>query len=733
MISRLIRLTYYSLFLLTPLIVLPTTSELFELNKMIYIYGASLLIGFLWILDMTRRGVVHIARTPLDIPLGALLLTSAISTMFSIDIHTSIFGYYGRFNGGLISLLSYTVLFYAAVTYLNRHHVRRVLFVGLVSTFIVVLLGIPAKFNADALCYILAGIPSNACWTNQFRPAERMFSTLGQPNWLGAYLAVMFFIALYFFVRELSYGKKMRPRLLITIIAYSALAFAAILFTRSRSSMIAVFSAGVLYAGYVFFFLPQITKKVLSHAKIITTVATLFVVMLLFIKTGVPAIDKYMSLAPFTSQQEQVEQEGDDIGGIDAPQQAVQVGSGVTDSFTIRTIVWEGAWNAFLKRPIVGYGPETFALAYYGTRPIVHNLTSEWDFIYNKAHNEYLNYLATGGVLVSAAYAAFVLGVLYLGLSAMFSALFGMRPAQKGTDLLLVSAFIASFITILITNFFGFSISIIQLYFFGLAAWIVIELGASQVPSPRKNHQVLKKHYAYVGVVAIFVIVGARYLVTFYIADTLYARGSSQLAAGEYQQAASSLARAVDLVPDEHVYAEKFSTALAQMALASSFTPESAVAKDELIELTDVFQRRMLAASSNNPLYLRTAAKNDYILYQVDLDPSYVTSSLSHFERARALAPTDPRIPYSISLMYSLLAGEQEEPARLQQLQQQALSSIDQAIKLKPDYVDAYVLRVKLLSSFGQQEAADLARLEFLEFFPSISTQEAQQLFGELE
>ena len=51
------------------------------------------------------------------------------------------------------------------------------------------------------------------------------------------------------------------------------------------------------------------------------------------------------------------------------------------------------------KYPLFGTGVETFAYSYNFVRPLTHNLTSEWDYVYNKAHNEYFNYLATTGFI----------------------------------------------------------------------------------------------------------------------------------------------------------------------------------------------------------------------------------------------------------------------------------------------------------------------------------------------
>jgi len=81
--------------------------------------------------------------------------------------------------------------------------------------------------------------------------------------------------------------------------------------------------------------------------------------------------------------------------------------SGGTESGTIRKIVWTGAlriWQANPKNFLIGTGPETFAQAYYQYRPLEHNQTSEWELLYNKAHNEFLNYLVTTGILGLGSY-----------------------------------------------------------------------------------------------------------------------------------------------------------------------------------------------------------------------------------------------------------------------------------------------------------------------------------------
>ncbi|KKP99309.1 MAG: O-antigen polymerase, partial [Candidatus Levybacteria bacterium GW2011_GWB1_36_18] len=93
---------------------------------------------------------------------------------------------------------------------------------------------------------------------------------------------------------------------------------------------------------------------------------------------------------------------------------------GGTDSGKIRLIVWRGAIDVWKNNPIFGTGVETFAYAYYKYRPIEHNLTSEWNFLYNKAHNEYLNYLATTGVFGLLSYLSFIAFFLFIFLATIF-------------------------------------------------------------------------------------------------------------------------------------------------------------------------------------------------------------------------------------------------------------------------------------------------------------------------
>ncbi|MGB9883680.1 MAG: hypothetical protein ACPLRN_04195, partial [Microgenomates group bacterium] len=202
-IDKILKFFYACLFLITPLVFAFDTSELFEFNKILFIYLIAILVGFLWLLKMILTKKIIITKTFFDWPIILFLTTQVLSTIFSIDRKTSIFGYYGRFNGGLLSTISYIILFYGFVSNINDF--KFILKISLISSFLVILYAIPGKLGHDITCFLASDgkIFDNSCWSNdvlQFRPELRAFSTLGQPNWFGAYLVVNFFIGLYFFI-----------------------------------------------------------------------------------------------------------------------------------------------------------------------------------------------------------------------------------------------------------------------------------------------------------------------------------------------------------------------------------------------------------------------------------------------------------------------------------------------------------------------------------------------------
>lgn len=712
MYSKIIRVLYYVLFFTAPLVMNSSTSELFEFNKMLLIYGMTIFIASLWAIEIIIYKKHFINNKWLSIGILAFLSSQIISTIFSIDIHTSIFGYYGRFNGGLLSIISYVILLYAFINHFDRSSVIRLLKISCFASFVVILWGLPGRFGHDMSCYVFSGQFTNSCWTDQFRPAERMFSTLGQPNWLGAYLAIHFFIGLYFLLNT-AYGfvnasLKQRAVALAWFI-YAMFVSTGIIYTKSRSALVAVF-VGITILPI--FWLILLKKESKNFVKLYIPVLLVLIIPVLYYKTGIVAIDKYLSLSAYTPQKQQTVAKPKAAPAAPNPAGDVAFNTDITDSLVIRKIVWQGATELGNRYPLFGTGVETFAYAYYFVRPQIHNLTSEWDYLYNKAHNEYLNYFATTGYVGIITYTLMILTVFFLAGKLIQEDIVNKKHEEKDKGYysnyyhLLPVFLILAYGTILLTNFLGFSITAVNLYFYLIPAMFIVLLhkpASETVLVHRHSKQTYPQRALFV-----CVLLTAGYATLFVInylyADIKYAAADRYAKSGDYQSASTLVQESLDM-HYEHVYEDKLSYYLANLAYAAAYQKEKETAQ-KLMSLSDYYNKHSLKVSSKNMLYWKTFVKNDYLFYQITLDPKYLDIGLQGLMTVAEIAPTDSKIPYSIALFYSLMEDEAKDVAKKAELQRKSIAAIDSAIKLKPDYRDSYYLKGQLQKKYGDIKGA---------------------------
>lgn len=664
MVLKTIQYLYYCLFILTPLLMSSKTSEMFEFNKMLYIYLITTIVFGLWCIHyIVRRPQLYLPKKMI-IFLLLFVVVLSISTYYSIDKHTSIFGYYGRWNGGLISIMSYVVLFFVFIQVFTKETVHTLLKLSLLTSVIVMVWGYLAKFGIDFSCYLFIGDISNTCWTAQFQPSIRMFSTLGQPNWLGAYLSAHFFIALFYFLNTypllkdheslLDKAKHVLAKFHMLrephpfgshmfYAGYLVLNFIAIYFTKSRSSLLAV---GVsLLIGAVIIFTIRVHQKYRLWVRI---ALISFIIMMSSFLVNTRSSSFYEK-APANLE--------------------------ITDSFEIRKIVWTGAIELGKQYPLFGTGPETFAYSYFFTKPVAHNNTSEWDFIYNKAHNEYLNYLATTGYIGFAAYLLVISMTLYSGY-------FYAKRYRSSRNLVLFISL--SYVTILITNFFGFSTSTIQLFFFLFPGMILVLDQKEQKDLLYKD--ILKNPFAtkimVLGVVVLMSF-SIAYLYRYHQADRLYKQSKDQSYQDNYQEAVLLVTKAIKL-KYEHVYEDHLSSSLANLAFIMSFDNDQAVSS-KLITLSQDANAHTLANTQNNIQYWKTRAKNHYLYFQVTRDTTDLERSVDSMKHVISLSPTDAQSYYMLGLFYSVLSQETGEDS----YKAKAIESTQMSLKLRPGYIEA--------------------------------------------
>jgi len=683
-IDNILKFLYGSLFFLAPLIFTSNTSELFEFNKIIFIYIMTVLISFFWLIKMIVTKKVIFRKTSLDIPIILFLISEILSTFFSIDRHTSLFGYYGRFNGGLLSIISYIILYYGFVS--NSINVNFILKTSFFSSILVMIYGLPGKLGHDLTCFFVSEgkIFDNSCWSteaNVFNPAERVFSTLGQPNWLGAYLAINFFIGVYFLIKN-----KDNTKFFLLNFLYLFSNFSFILFSRSRSSLLAVF------VGFAFFIIYYLLFIKLKSRKLIITLLVIIILPILLFKTGISKIDRFFE---FSRKSQPVNQKTSTST------------SGVTESSDIRKIVWKGAIDLGLKYPFFGTGVETFAYSYYFVRPVEHNYTSEWDFVYNKAHNEFLNYLATTGFIGLSVYLLLIFSFFYYLIKKLRITDYELnikdkksviRNLKSSNQIILLLCLAVSYITILITNFFGFSTTTINLFFYLIPAFIF-----QNQPEENQKLEITRLflfQYILIFITSVFTIYLFFSIFSYWTADTYYGQGSNYLKTqiSNYQKAAGYFQKALK-ARYEPVYEDRFSSSLSYLAAFAAYEKQKDLSL-QLIQLSDYYNKKTLLEYPQNVFYLKTKAKNQYLYYQVTLDENYLISGVEALKEAKKLAPTDPKIPYSLAVYYSMLYDSEKDFAKKKIWKNKSLIEIDLALVLKKDFQDALILKKELQKKF---------------------------------
>jgi O-antigen ligase len=659
-----------ALVFLTPLIMYHLTSEIFEFNKMMFIYITTIVIVFLYLVHLffcKERFKKHI----FFIFLFIFVLSQILSTIFSIDRHTSFFGYYGRWNGGLLSIFAYTALLMIFVQLFTRELVYRLLKVSLLSSFVVILFGLPGLIGYDLSCGLFTGDFSNSCWTQEFNPAVRMFSTVGQPNWLGAYLAFHMMIGLYFIVKNIprypSQKKLTKIGTLPTIWIigiYLILNSIALFYTKSRSAWLAVL--GMCCIGLLILLKEYIKLSKRSWLVIYSGILALVVIAIgIFVLNG--SFQRLISL----------------------PQETTQI----TDSFEIRKVVWKGALDLGNRYPLFGSGVETFAYAYYFTRPFEHNLTSEWDFIYNKAHNEFFNYLATTGYIGLLSYVSLIVGTVVLCI--IYIRKMDRSEEHAHENYLFAVFLILAYGTIQITNFFGFSISIMQLLFYFVPGIYIVML----LPVGKKDHGVLTtdrlnklsmKNKAGIILLLGCFIFGIIAIFRYYQADKSYALGRAALESDQNQEAIARLQRAL-FFKYEHVYEDKLSSALANYAFEQSLEENEGYARS-LILLSEKAQIQSQRNSPENILYLRTKSKNYYMYYQINQDPNDLYTAVQAMEQSVDLAPSDVQTHYTLAIFYWIVSQEVSDTTTMENYLQKTKNTLREVIRMKPNYVEAQEL-----------------------------------------
>lgn len=687
MLQSAISLIFSTLLVLLPLVFSSRTDELFEFNKVIVLYSASITVGFLWVCRMIAEKRRIFRPTILGVPWLIFLLSQAISTLFSMHPWTSWLGYYSRFNGGFASLLCYAVLYFALVSNARKKDLSLLLQSMLIGGGLAALYAIPEHFGHSFSCWLITGqIPFGVdCWVQDVQ--NRIFGTFGQPNWLAAYMIGLTPVSIAFAVHS---WKKSRLKGMFYI-ALTGLFFVTLLFTKSRSGFLGLtLSLICLIAGLTILFALTHQKTTLARIRELLRTSSAPLIVIAIVLGGLFAVYGETvwrilvnSIGLHTANLPGLPNSKPET----APPSGTQLEIGGTESGIIRSIVWSGALQVWKRYPLFGSGVETFAYSYYLDRPQAHNMVSEWDFLYNKAHNEWLNYLATTGAVGFISYLLLSFWIFFWVSKKVLLALKKQKSTFEHTFLPI--AILSGLLAIHISNTLGFSTVAVSLLTFSIfpaaLALLFDSESAETLSAHQKPFELTTSTILGTGVALLIAWQLLTSVLNYWNADLAYtqakAYASSQSSDG-LNQAIQLYKKAEALSPQEALFPSDYAAFTAELAAAASESDDT--------QLTLTLAQESLAALARadalNSVHLNFKKTKARSLIQLSkIDGNFLREAYQTLQDAHRLSPTDPKITYNLGVLAEDLNDTQA-----------AKQWLETTIALKPDYTAAQELLQKI-------------------------------------
>jgi len=318
-----------------------------------------------WLLELAVAGRRPQWRSGFEWPLLVLVLWTALATAAGVSPRFSALGAYGT-RDGLVSAVAYAILLVAVVDSFRAADVGRLLRIALVGGG-----GLAAAYGLVQLAdrYSLPGAPWDWLrWNPATFPPEAIWSTLGNPNHLGAFAAVMVPVGVVCIVTAPTRSARIASGVVTSVLGIE------LVHTRSSGAWLA---GGLGLVAMLLLLAPELRRRPGATTKLAVTVGALGMVGLLVV-------------GPST-----VLDEATSIFDVRGP-------STINQRF--------GYWQAGLRmagdRPLLGAGPDAYQLLFSHFQDAAFVQANGPAAVVNGPHNVFLAHLVAAGV---PALVAFVL------------------------------------------------------------------------------------------------------------------------------------------------------------------------------------------------------------------------------------------------------------------------------------------------------------------------------------
>ena len=528
-----------------PIFFLRGMHNVFEIPKNILFQSLVEILLFVYLLKLMLYGwpgkQVLWQRIRYLIPGFIFIIVLGVSTILSQVHWFSFWGSWERKMGYLAWLHFFIFALILLINTRKQSQIYRLIIAILFSCVFVVIYGIIQALGLDPFA-----------WTLDPFVVKRIFSSIGQPNFLGSWLLLVIPLALYGVIKRpyfrnsknFSLGIKILCFILLILLVWS------LFLTKSRGAWVGF----VALLGFMtVFLLWQKNKKL-----IIIPILSVLLIAILIVFLNQAEIDKEkISHSPFLSR--------------------LQSFTDLKEAGNYRLMHWQASLDLIKQKPIFGYGlgAQRFNFPKYYTPEFA--VYEKPNIYLDYAHNDILDVLLASGVLGLAAYLFFIGYIFWQGLRYYL---------QKNKNGILVLLILSALFGYLVSILFSFHVMSTMVYFW-LFIVLVIALTQDLKPMPRLRASkglTPKKGLIILLLLSFLLVCLWQFNTRLYLSSHYFFNAKKAKAMGNVNRSIDYHIRAIKFSPNNPYFRQEFALSLYQF---SSFISTPAEPLPELTLLNN--------------------------------------------------------------------------------------------------------------------------------------------------
>jgi len=624
------------IFFLIPIFFTGTVAQGLGFEKMIVFYFLVLVGLVAWVTKGVIRGELSLKRTPLDLPIAAVLIIYTASTLLSISSKDSLIGPYGSSAKGLAATVIYVVFYYLVVNNLNIKRIK--------AYFM--------AFSASAaIAIIYSLLQLRGIYVLPFDFSRNAgFNPLGSLSALASFIV----ITLPLLTVAMAQIKEIFPNLnaqvavaIKVVVGLSLFASFLVLALLSGFASWPIAIVGIVVV--LMFFLAKIVKNTSNN--LLVPLGSFIVLIILFV------------IGNFS------------LGNMNLP----------AEVSLSKEASWNIARSSLKENPLFGSGPATFYYDFSKFKSADFNASPLWNVRFDSASGLLFELLATVGTLGAIAIVVLTL----ISLSLVFLAIIKSVNREVSSILLGLFASFVSMVLFALLSAENNSIILIS------ALLSVFAVAASINVYPERFKDVLlsfraSPKYA-LALAAIFLSVSAGVVILFTMGIKMYwadVYAKNAMASSDIDQKIEILSRAIQLSPYQDTY---------YMNLANTYMAKAnqlALGGDQQAEVGINLNKAIVQGGEAVKIAKNKAANTEALGLIYENASFYTRDALGwseqNYNKTAELDPHNPTPYLRIALINMARANAESDQEEKKYFIGEAIKKYDEAIAKKGDLAAAF-------------------------------------------